>query len=217
MNTHNDVYNFITYCFDENGHLITSIEKEGQWEVQVGERELLIPSIEVRHWHARPAAGARRSPTPGTTYTYSNTSYTYLKSIDTMCICGVTFPKRIIEDVVTIVKRRIPSLYAAIERSGTYVAAGVVHSGKRKVLAKDWYLIESPLSNEAVAGLALSASNLFHICNDNHPAYLYYGRGIPLYQIAMPPDPGCCKTCRMEIPKGIRISLLMMNQKVKLK
>jgi hypothetical protein len=185
------------FVFDDNGIPLNSkrmLEQAGakghkeysKWHISIIDRSQRVPLISIKHIHA--------------SFLSIKHSYT-MNSIDTLCICGKTFPQNIIEDAISMMERSTKTkLYSGIE------LAGINTRKDLKYLAEDWYLDKR---DKEVC--------LFHICNENHPAYLYYGKGIPLKYIAWPPRPNCCKTCNKEIPKGVRIALLMMNQKAELK
>jgi len=184
-----DVITNRTYRFDGNG--MYAEHKRGSlglWEVSVAEREILIPEILIYHTHARTSG--------------IGTTSLWLNSVDAMCLCGQRLPKNILDDVYRINKEKHKHCYAAIERGGYY------RLDLLKQLADNWYLDENKKQKEPA---------LFHVCNLNHPAYLYYGKGIPISQIAMPPWPDKCKTCRLDIPKGIRLALLIMSKGISLK
>lgn len=184
-----DVITTRRYDFDGEGNFADKLKGNvGIWEVTVAEREILIPEVTIQHIHARSGGiGTIRHS---------------LISVDIMCVCGKQFPKNILEDVYRINKKEHKHCYAAIER-GAYYRLDLL-----KQLAEDWYLDSNEKQKEPA---------LFHICNPHHPAYLYYGKGIPISQIAMPPYPDKCKTCRQDIPKGIRLALLIMSKGIKLR
>lgn len=182
----------LEYNFDAGGNLITKGNVVPEWELQIAERENLIPKLKIFHRHY----GSRRQ--------YENTTdaRTLLKSIDTMCVCGVQFPKTLMDTLQNRILFMHKELYTAIQHSSWI-------SGMRN-LSEEWLLDERnfpPYKEPAV---------LYHICNENHPAYFFYGRGIPISEIAMPPYEDRCKTCKTHIPKGIRVALLMKHQKIKL-
>lgn len=192
-----DVITSRSYYFDRHGQFApVQREEKGFWNVNVAEREILIPSISIKHCHPKPlkSSGTRHGTRHGT-------QTSWLESVDGTCACGEGFPINILENVYSIIKTKTPQLYGAVER-GAYCRLDLL-----KMLADNWYMDENTQQTEP---------SLFHVCNDNHPAYLYYGKGIPLSQIAMPPNEDKCKTCRKEIPKGIRIALLMKYKKVRL-
>lgn len=186
--TFTDVITTRTYVFDSDGNFAGN--KQGTnvalWEIHVEEREVLIPDIIISHIHIRSA------------YTGSGSKSRLLASVDLPCECGAVFPRKILDQIVQINRSKYPYVYGAIERPYAY------NINRLKRLSEEWYLDNR------------DEPALFHVCNDNHPAYLYYGKGIPLRQIPMPPWPDKCKTCRVDIPKGIRGALLVLNKKVKL-
>jgi len=185
-----DVITTRSYMFDDNGHYSENLKGavvNNLWEVNVAEREILIPDIDIHHIHARSSG--------------SGTTKRWLNSVDSVCVCGKRFPLRILDDIYTINRTKYPQTYSALERGSYYRLTDL------KKLSDQWYLDENK---------KLPAPSLFHVCNEYHPAYLYYGKGIPLSQIAMPPWPDKCKTCRVDIPKGIRVAMLMMKAKIKL-
>jgi hypothetical protein len=184
-----DIISHRTYSFDDNGVYHESKRGAvGIWEIDVAEREILIPEITISHTHARSNG--------------FGVNKTYLSSVDTLCVCGVKFPLTILDDIYRINKMKHKHCYAAIER-GSYYRLDML-----KKLAEDWFLDENKKQKEPA---------LFHVCNQNHPGYLYYGKGIPISQIAMPPSEDKCKTCKLDIPKGIRLALLIMSKGIKLK
>jgi len=189
-----DVIPTRTYQFDDNGIYAESQKRgsAGLWDIVVAEREILIPEITIHHIHARSVG--------------SGTTKHLLISVDASCVCGKPFPKRILDDIYAI-NKKYENCYTAIER-GAYYRLDLL-----KQLADNWYL-DSNANSRRVRG---QEPALFHICNLNHPAYLYYGRGIPISQIAMPPYPDKCKTCRLDIPKGIRLALLIMSKGITLR
>jgi len=189
MNNTYDVIITRTYKFDKDGHYAENKEgKLGEWEIRIEEREILIPTLVITHIHARSNG--------------SGGTKVLLDSVDTTCVCGSKFPKRILDDVYTINKTKYPKTYASIERAAYYKLNSL------KQLAEQWFLDENDKQQPE--------PSLFHVCNEYHPAYMYYGKGIPLSQIAMPPWPDKCKTCHVDIPKGIRVALLMMHKRIKL-
>lgn len=158
-----------------------------KWHVNVTEQRDTTPDIKIRHIHAP----FKNLPAPGTS----------LPSIDMPCTCGKTLPPNIIEEAISLTEKSMRrSLYAGVD------IPFFNRNKDMKYLATNWFL-----------DTRYKRQFLFHICNENHPAYLYYGRGIPLNQVAWPPHPNVCKTCKVEIPKGVLVALLMMNQKVSLK
>jgi len=122
-----------------------------------------------------------------------------VKLKDNICSCGEK-PPNILNAAIETARAEKPSLYAAVD-----ISDGRLRGMKK--LAEYWLLSENKVQKEP---------SLYHICNTNHPAYLYYGRGIPLSQLTMQPRPDRCKTCTMEIPAGIRMALLMKRSKLKL-
>ena len=185
----------LEYNFDAGGNLITKGNIAPVWELQLAERETLIPKIKIFHCHY-----ISRSKLTKLTM---DTSVTQLKSIDKPCDCGVEFPKTAIMDVfIGKVLFMHHQLYTSIQHSSWI-------SGMKN-LSNEWLLDERSLPPYREPAV------LYHICNDNHPAYFFYGRGIPIAEIAMPPYEDKCKTCKCDIPKGIRIALLMKHQNIKL-
>lgn len=187
MNKDYSVTTTRTYFFDEIGNF--AMNKQGSrwgglWEISVGDRELLIPDIAIQHL---------TNPQNG-----SGTVKHFLPSVDGRCVCGSSFPLRILDSVYSINRDKFKHCYGAVEHSGYYSLE------KFKKLSEEWYLDEKKEQKEP---------SIFHVCNDNHPAYLYYGKGIPLSQIAMPPWPDKCKTCRVDIPTGVRIASLMFGKR----
>jgi len=113
--------------------------------------------------------------------------------------CGEKLPN-ILNAAIDTAMAEKPGLYAAVE-----ITDGRLRGMKK--LAENWLLNENKNQKEP---------SLHHICNTTHPAYLYYGRGIPLSHLTLQPRPDCCKTCTVEIPIGIRMALLMTRSKLKL-
>lgn len=187
-----DIITTRTYHFDDKGTFSENKRiatgSPGTWEVTVAEREVLIPEILIYHIHARLG--------------HTGTSKHLLTSVDIMCGCGKKLPANILSDIYQINKTQYKHCYSAIER-GAYYRLDLL-----KILADNWYLDENKNQREPA---------LFHVCSLNHPAYLYYGKGIPISQIAMPPWEDKCKTCHQDIPKGIRLALLILSKKVSLR
>lgn len=184
-----------TFSYTDDGECLTPDEivnhaKEGmynKWLVEITERSQRVPIFRIKHIHVGSARSIRQQ--------------ILLTSIDGTCTCGKTFPQSTIEDVIQRYEKSARSkLYSGIELPNINTRRDL------KYLAEDWYLDKR---DKEIC--------LFHICNENHPAYLYYGKGIPINYIAWPPRPNRCKTCNVEIPKGVRIAVLMMNQKAELK
>lgn len=191
-----DVITTRTYHFDDNGNFSDKgigTGRTDRWQVRVAERETLIPEIIIYHIHVRSGHATRR----------------LLTSVDVMCSCGKKLPANILNDIYTINKTQHKHCYSAIERPAYH------RLDLLKMLADNWYLDENKKQKEPA--LFQREPALFHVCSLNHPAYLYYGKGIPISQIAMPPWEDKCKTCHQDIPKGIRMALLLLSKKVSLR
>lgn len=177
-------------AFDSKGRRVTG-DRTFDWQIEFKERDRLIPDIKIVHYHN----GEQ----------HRKTSRSYHGSAvllnTTLCNdCGEKMPMHIIEDGIKIIQAEKPMMYGAI----------AVPDGRMrglKSLADGWLLSSNKSQKE---------QSLFHLCAPNHPASLFYGRGIPLSQLTLPPRANCCKTCSRDIPKGVLMALLITRSKIKL-
>lgn len=184
-----DIITTRTYHFDDNGTFSKKrIVTGSPGTWEVTVAEREILIPEIIIFHIHALASR--------TTNYSVPSF--LKSIDIGCSCGKKLPANILNDIYTKHKH----CYSAIERPAYY------RLDLLKMLADNWYLDENKQQKKPA---------LFHVCNLNHPAYFYYGKGIPISQIAMPPWEDKCKTCHQDIPKGIRMALLLLSKRISLR